>query len=197
MKKLVIAVDCDDVLVATTPWFVDTYNKRYGTQATLAQARDADPLIWGAEEQEVIARWTALTDEDEYKRLKPDTNEVRVLKELAEHHELHLVTARKEVERAFTQDMLDKELRGVFQSMEFVGWEGSKGEVCRRLSADVLIDDNANHLHDAIACGLPKGGALLFGAYPWNANDVEHPELRHCHNWGDVKKAIDTLAIES
>lgn len=194
MKRLVIAVDCDDVLVATTPFFVDAYNKKYGTNATLAQAHDASPEIWGANEEVVVARWAQLTEEDAYRLLAPNPIEVSILRELAMQHELHLVTARKPEERELTQAMLERDLPGVFTSMEFVGWAGSKGEVCQRIGADVLIDDNARHLHDSIAKGLPKSGAILFGNYPWNEADSTHDDLTHCFTWPDVKKVVDSLA---
>jgi uncharacterized HAD superfamily protein len=197
MKRLVIAVDCDDVLVRTTPFFVDAYNKKYGTNATLAEARNAYAPSWQGDPDEVVARWGTLTEESEYKLLVPDSEEAKILKQLAEVHELHLVTARKADEREYTQDMLNRELPGVFTSMEFVGWAGSKGEVSKRIGADVLIDDSASHLHDAIRNGLPTNGALLFGKYPWNEAESAHEDVTHCHDWVAVKNVIDTLAEDN
>lgn len=195
MKRLVIAIDCDDVLVQTTPFFVNTYNNMYGTNVALADARDGNASSWGGLSDEIIMeRWRGIMDTDGYKSLRPDPLEVVVLHELAKHHELHLVTARKENEREATRLMLDTALEGVFTSMEFVGWEGSKGDVCKRLGVDVLIDDSSGHLHDALAKGLPAGGAVLFGDYPWNSNDRMHDQLVHCLDWPGVKKAIDAIA---
>lgn len=194
MRRLVIAVDCDDVLVRTTPFFVETYNRLYGTNATLEQAHDSSFEIWQADEELQLERWADMIHADGYRELGIDPTEATVLRELAKHHELHLVTARKEHEREFTQELLDRELPGVFTSMEFVGWYGSKGEVCRRIGADVLIDDNARHLHDALATGLPAGGALLFGDYPWNVDSSTHDDLVHCLDWPSVQKTIDQLA---
>jgi len=195
MKRLVIAGDCDDVLVRTTPFFVNAYNEKYGTNVLLADARDGTAPSWGGlDDAVIIKRWEQLMETDGYKGLRPDPLEVLLLHELANHHELHLVTARKEHEREFTRTMLDTALEGVFTSMEFVGWEGSKGEVCKRLGADVLIDDNASHLHDALAYGLPVGGAILFGDYSWNSTSHMHDELVHCLDWPGVKKVIDEIA---
>lgn len=195
MRRLVIAVDCDDVLVATTPFFVDAYNQRHGTKAVLAEARDAHAISWAAEPNVVVERWGELTELDGYKQLGPDPEEAMVLRELARHHELHLITARQEHERVFTRAMLDREFEGVFSSMEFVGWEGSKGEVCKRIGADVLIDDASKHLYDAIDHGLDAEGMILFGDYPWNTQDTGRPEqLVRCENWSAVKARIDTIA---
>jgi len=194
MRRLVIAVDCDDVLVRTTPFFVNAYNKKYGTHATLADARKTDSAIWGDEESVVLARWVALMEEPEYRSLAPDAEEVRVLQRLAQQHELHLVTARKPEEREATQALLDRELPAVFTSLEFVGWTGSKGQVTERMGADVLIDDNASHLHDALRHGLASDGAILFGDYAWSDKTGNYDDLTHCFDWPAVEHVIAALA---
>jgi len=192
-RRLVIAVDCDDVLVRTTPFLVDAYNQRYGTNATLAQSHDPSYEIWQADEDLQVERWSVLGETEGYRDLGPDATEALILHDLAKNHDLHLVTARNEHEREFTLEMLNRELDGVFKSMEFVGWYGSKGEVCKRLGADVLIDDNARHLYGAIESGLPKNGAFLFGDYPWNTSDSG---LKRCLDWPAVKLAVDNIAEE-
>jgi 5'(3')-deoxyribonucleotidase len=194
VKRLVIAIDCDDVLVHTTPFLVNAYNARYGTSVTLADTQDEYLPVWQAQPEVVNERWVGLLDAEGYRDLGPDRDEALVLHELAKYHELHLITARREEERVFTKEMLERELAGVFTSMEFVGWGGSKGEICARIGADVLIDDNVSHLRDAVAHGVPADGAILFGDYPWNATtDV----FERCSDWTGVKAVIDILAQNS
>lgn len=196
MERLVIAIDCDDVLVPTTKFFVDAYNKEYGTNAALAHSHGATSSssdVWGADEEEVIRRWGLLTETDEYKALGPDPVEAAILRRLAECHELHLVTARKEDEREFTQEMLSRELKGVFTAMEFVGWQGSKGQVCQQLKADVLIDDSLRNLMSAHECKVRS--LLWFGEYEWQAPASTAPEgITQCANWPEVEAEIERLA---
>lgn len=194
MQRLVIAIDCDDVLVQTTAFLTNAYNKKYGTRATLAQSHDPAYDIWQADEDEQIRRWGLLTQEEGYADLGPDPIEAQILHRIAKGHELHLVTARKEHEREFTQEMLDRELRGVFTSMEFVGWKGSKGEVCRSIGADVLIDDNIPHLRNAVKYGLPLRGAVLFGSYPWQGELPQ--DMVRCLDWNEVETEIARIASE-
>ena len=194
MRRLTIAVDCDDVLAATTPFFINEYNKAYNTNVQLSQAHAMTEDVWGAPADEVITRIDAFMNTDAYKQLGPTAEEILVLKDLAQNHSLHLVTARKETERELTQAMLDRDLKDIFVSIDLVGWQGSKGEVCARIGADVLIDDSARHLHDAIKNGLSKDGAILFGGYAWNAADSDHEDLTTCSDWPEVKRVIDTLA---
>ena len=192
VKKLVIAVDCDDVLVSTTPFFVELYNKLYGTKGTLEQSHNSDSAIWQASEELQIERWFNMTKTEDYKKLAPKPEEVSVLRRLAEMHGLHLVTARKEEERAFTQSMLDQYLGGVFSSMEFVGWNGSKGDVCQVLQADVLIDDNFRHLASAYDCGVEH--VVWFGNYPWQTEDPGDTPIIRCQGWQEVETEIERIA---
>lgn len=194
MRRLVIAVDCDDVLVRTTPFFVDAYNQAYGTNVTLAQAHDDDDGVWGTDRSTLELRLAGLMDTDAYRLIAPTDEEIAVLCSLAEQHELHVITARREKERGATQRMLDLYLPGIFSSLELVGFAGSKGEVCARLHADVLVDDNARHLDDAVKYGLSGKGAILFGGYPWNAQVSSAGYVIHCDSWSDVHKEINQLA---
>lgn len=191
-KKLVITVDCDDVLVSTSPFFVDLYNKTYGTNGTLEYAHSPDPKVWQADEQVIGDRWFAMTEHEDYKKLAPTETETAVLRRLAKVHELHLVTARKEGEREFTQYMLDQHLEGVFQSMTFVGWAGSKGDICNNLQADVLIDDSFRHLVSAYNRGVRN--LLWFGDYPWQTEEPGDVPIRRCLGWSDVEAEIGRIA---
>lgn len=194
MKRLVIAIDCDDVLVQTTPWFVDKYNQIYGTNVALADAHTNSDDIWQATHSEMLNRFSEMLQADDYRRLGPSQEEISILEYLASRHELHLVTARQESERMATEAMIERDIPGIFTSLQFVGWQGSKGDICHKIGADVLVDDNARHLHDAIGRGLPVGGGLLYGAYPWNSGDASHKDLLPCSTWFDVKNAIDAIA---
>lgn len=196
MQKLVIAVDCDDVLLQTTPYFVATYNKLYGTKTTLAQSQASSADVWGADFETLNQRWADMTQRDDYKQLGPSPQTAATLRELAKHHELHLVTARHERERHFTEAMLERELAGVFTDMHFVGWGNSKGVVCQAIGANVLVDDNATHLQDAIHHGLSAHAAILFGNYPWNEEyrQRNQTELVFCSNWFEVQHRVERLA---
>ena len=190
MRRLVIAVDCDDVLIRTTPFFVDAYNRQYGTKVTLDKAHVGDE-IWETDRATLDGRFAELMETEEYKTLAPSADEIAVLTALSKDHELHVITARRPHERETTQLVLDTYLPGVFTSLELVGFTGSKGEVCERINADILIDDNLRHLEDAIKHGLPKEGAILFGDYAWNIDSKG--SFTRCHTWAEVQKEIDRL----
>ena len=65
MRRLVIAVDCDDVLLMTTPFFVDAYNRTFGTSVTLDKANNSQHDVWGVDRATLEARFAQLMDTDE------------------------------------------------------------------------------------------------------------------------------------
>ncbi len=194
MKRLVIAVDCDDVLVSTTQYFIDAYNKAHGTSIPIDKAHDESHESWEADRELQVARLDALMRTEEFSKLGPGPAEAKIIREISKKHALHLVTARKEEEHELTQAMIERDLPEVFMSLDFVGWTGSKGEVCKRIGADVLIDDSVRHLNDAIKNGLPKHGAILFGNYEWNKNSDVDNDLKRCHSWDEVLEYINELS---
>jgi 5'(3')-deoxyribonucleotidase len=195
MRRLVIAIDCDDVLMATTPYFVDAYNAKYGTNVKIETSHIDGEEVWGVDREVQFQRLDELTKTKEYFNITPTAEEIAVLNELSERHSLHLVTARKPEELELTQTILNRDLPGIFTSFDFVGWTGSKGEVCKRIGADVLIDDSVRNLVDAAEKGMPLEGLILFGNYPWNQDVPDFlTGIQRCANWNDVRTAIHDLA---
>lgn len=191
MRRLVVAVDCDDVLVQTTLLLVNAYNQKYGTSVLLEEAYSQSFEKWGAQEDEVSERFASLMETEGYRLLGIDLSDIETLRRLAKFHELHLVTARREHEKELTYAMIERDIPGVFTSMEFVGWTGSKGEVCRSIGADVIIDDNINHLKDAQRCGVPN--LVWFGDYPWQS-ELNDLAVVRCTGWREVEDFIGRVA---
>jgi len=195
MRRLVIAIDCDDVLMATTPYFVGAYNAKYGTSVSVENSHLDGEDVWGVSRDVQVARLDELTHTEEYFNLTPTPEEVSVLNELSAAHSLHLVTARKPEELQLTQTILNRDLPNIFTSFDFVGWTGSKGEVCERIGAHVLIDDSVRNLVDAFKHGVPIEGLMLFGDYPWNQEIPDYlAGVKRCRDWNEVRIAIDGLA---
>ena len=195
MQRLVIAIDCDDVLMATTPYFVKAYNAKYGTNVSIETSHIDGEEVWGVDRNTVFQRFDDLTKTEEYFNISPTSEEVSVLTELAGQHSLHVVTARKPEELELTQTIINRDLPDVFASFDFVGWKGSKGAVCERIQADVLVDDSVHNLVDAAEHGMPVEGLLLFGDYFWNQDIPESlAGIKRCATWNEVRTAINAIA---
>lgn len=193
MSQLVIAVDCDDVLVPSTDRIVSMYNSQYGTAVQSRDAHTSGHPGWAAPKDVARQRIFDIQLSDEYATTPPFIDAIEACRELAKEHELHLVTARPDAIMSVTIDMLSKYFSGVFAEVEHVGLDGDKGEACRRLGASMLIDDNLKHLESARAQGL--GGLLWFGDYAWNQLDAPPEGVRRCLNWQIVKQEVDSFAI--
>lgn len=90
---------------------------------------------------------------------------------------LAIVTTRSTEHREHTMAWVDKWLPGVFESIHFTGdfstgQEGrerlTKGEICRKLSASLLIDDSVENVLACVNTQPRPTPALLFGDYEWN-----------------------------
>lgn len=192
---MIIAIDCDDVLIETTEYIVDVYNQQYDTLVALDKSHDQNNEQWRVPDGTLlIQRFNEIQSTEAYARLVPMPEALRVVKQLARDHELHLVTARDGSIEAITEAMLDEYLPGCFTSMEHVGRDRSKGEVCQQLKADILIDDSIRNLLSALEYGLPAGGALHFGEYAWNRVEPLPEGVVTCFDWEAVEREVERIA---
>jgi 5'(3')-deoxyribonucleotidase len=187
-NRLVVAIDCDDVLVPSTGRIVNAYNMTYHTNVQVKDAHTSGNLDWQADRATVLDRIVRIQLSEEYRAVGPYPDAVRVVRKLAGAHELHLLTARSPAVASVTQAMIDAHFSGVFTSIEHVGPDGTKGDICARLGAGLLIDDNKKHLDDALAKGVRQ--AVLFGDYPWQQKEVSEPVSR-CKDWAAVEAYSD------
>lgn len=192
-KQLVIAIDCDDVLINATDYIVAKYNKLYNTDVRVEDAHSSGNVQWQAEREEVFVRLNSIQKSDEYATIKPEAATVDAIKSLARDYELHLVTARPEEVMLVTRRMIDAYFPGCFTSLEHVGPDRSKGEVCKRLGAILLVDDNIRHLQDALDNGIQYG--LWFGNYPWQSeSSPADGRIFRCESWSDVISGVSNIA---
>ena len=183
------------MLIETTEYIVDVYNQQYDTSVALDKSHDQNNEQWRVPDGTLlIQRFNEIQSTEAYARLVPMPEALRVVKQLARDHELHLVTARDGSIEAITEAMLDEYLPGCFTSMEHVGRDRSKGEVCQQLKADILIDDSIRNLQSALAYGLPTGGALHFGEYAWNRVEPLPEGVVTCFDWEAVEREVERIA---
>lgn len=196
MRRLVIAVDCDEVLINTTENFMDQYNRIYGTEVSIENAYLLDhPEFKGVERSQIHDRFSEIANTEEFRRLNPRPDAIEVVHKLADSHELHLVTARQASQESTTLQMIDEYFPGCFTGINHIH-EASKGEVCRVIKADVIIDDNAKHILDAKNCGV--GVRIWFGNPPWLVHDADFDGFTDkCADWHEAEKVINRLASPS
>lgn len=204
MKRLVIAIDCDDVLLTTAPHLVNFYNNTYGTTLELRHMYNpVEIAAWGTDAEDVaITRIHEFLRTEEHAAIAPNPEAIAAVKELAKQHELHLVTGRADFLEPVTQRMLDRYFPGCFRTVEHTNYlnlstdnvlRRSKGEVCRAIGADILIDDHVKHGESALG-RVEK--VLIFGDYPWNQRKVLPAGMFRCINWNAVMEEVGKSAAD-
>lgn len=202
-RRLVIAIDCDDVLVHTLQPTVEDYNLRFGTRLRLSDMyRPARVDTWGTDDDEVaMARVTEYIKSNAFAQIKPYDAAIQAVAYLAKHHELHLVTGRSDFLESVTTKMLTTYFPGCFQSVEHTNYitmststakTRTKGEVCAQIGADILIDDHITHGESVIAAGVER--VIVFGDYPWNQHDSLPEGMVRCIDWNETLMEIEKIA---
>ncbi|KAG8951256.1 hypothetical protein FRC04_006495 [Tulasnella sp. 424] len=170
-----IAVDFDDVLVATNLAAAQWHNREYGTKMALEDFLYyhwwKNPY-WGPM-KETVSKVLRFYTADEYKQALPVFDAPRICKQLkAMGYRLVIVTARSDEHRKITEDAINKYFPGVFDGLEFTASLGGRGtsqltkpQMLKQLGASMLIDDSLDNCMDCAKSGIP---VLLFGDYEWN-----------------------------
>jgi 5'(3')-deoxyribonucleotidase len=199
MRRLVIAVDCDDVLVPTSEALVRSYNARHGTNVTLDHMYQPATLDgWGTTDEDVaIERMNEIHRSEAHATILPYQEAIKAIQQLAKVHELHLVTGRASFLESVTQRMLDTHFPECFQSIEHTNYivttdsqafRRSKGEVCQIIGAHILIDDHIQHGHSVLEANVEK--VVVFGDYPWNRDAELSDRMVRCLDWSATLKEV-------
>ena len=201
MRRLTIAIDCDDVLLPTAQYIVDDYANLYGFRVELQNFYSGRPEHWGVVDNKIAEnRVNSYLESDRFGKVEPFLEAVEAVNRLAEKHELFMVTARTNRLASITHDMITRYFPGCFAGVEltnhFGGQENrrSKGDICQQIGADIIIDDNIHHIIDSTSKSKTFG--LLFGSYEWNQIEefaVTEMMIR-CRNWAEVEREVERIA---
>lgn len=191
---MVIAIDFDDVLVQTGVPFLTHYNNTYGTNIAPRDLYSSDSSLWGVESLATAhRRFDEFALSQAYTSTPPPKDAIRGVKSLSRNHELHVITGRPMRLFDVTKNMIDTYYPDCFVGIECTSYfekhAVSKSVVCKKRNVDVLIDDFSVHVAQVLNDGVD---ALLFGDYPWNAQDDSSLVAERAHNWHEVLKCIDS-----
>lgn len=193
-ERLVWAIDCDDVLVPTAEHILDGYNRTYGTKVTLDDYYVINTDAWGVDtDEEAIRRVHRLLKSGVTRQAVPNQDTIEAVMRLASMDELHLVTGRSSFLEDETHALLDTYFSGAFSSVEHTNYidtsdsgapRRSKGEVCRAVNADILVDDHIVHGASVLESGLKE--VIVWGDYPWNRAESLEQGMVRCVTWCEV-----------
>jgi FMN phosphatase YigB (HAD superfamily) len=202
MKKIHIALDIDDVLADST----EAIRLQVNAKTLLNIPREAyrvDGEYWGYYEQ--VWQMHGLTSEEvthdgiqdrmayDQSHVSPIEGAQAALGHLAKSNTITLVTSRSPEWADATEEWMKDNFGGIFNGLHVIGrvkkTDGNsltKGEVCRDLGVNWLIDDSPEHCLSAVEHGI---GALLFGSYGWHYNAPA--TLQKHEDWPSIVEFFD------
>jgi 5'(3')-deoxyribonucleotidase len=196
MKKLIIAVDIDDVLSKTSQAFVEFSNKTWGHNLKPDDYDEDWARIWGTPIGITRKRADYLHKNGMFRDTLHYSEAFPVLERLHDRFTLVVATSRRSLIKEITMEWLDTYYRGIFDGVFFSGiYDGklgkheehlslTKNDILMEIGADYLIDDQLKHCIAAEEHGIKS---ILFGNYKWNQGDNLPPHVTRCVDWGAVE----------
>jgi 5'(3')-deoxyribonucleotidase len=202
MKKPVIAVDIDDVLVDTAAKLLDDYNRKYGTSLTKHHyyKKDVEPL--GVTDYAIAAeRLAKYHTSPDFLEAHPIPDAIDVIQRLSPHFEFIGVTSRPETiaepTRAWAkQHFGDAISKIIFTSFVMAAEKDqtplTKAIACKEIGAVFMIKDHLGH-----ALPVSELGVKVFLIDQlWNQHDALPENVIRTSGWSDVEKhLLDHLAV--
>lgn len=193
-SKPLLAIDIDDTIAGSTESMRLMVNKRLGIEL-LPEAYRIPAEYWGYYERvwEANGIKGQISWDDFAIEMIADQLHVPLLPSaqfavttLAETYNVIFMTARDKTWEPATKKWLTSNLPNntfevYFTSSHKDSTAMTKGQLCRHLGAEILIDDNVEHCQSAIAESVT---AILFGSYGWQ--HAAPSEMVRCEDWPSV-----------
>ncbi|MCA9327102.1 hypothetical protein KDA14_01085 [Candidatus Saccharibacteria bacterium] len=194
MKKLIIAVDIDDVLAAEAEFVIKYSNAEWGHELTLDDYTE-HWAFWGYEHThpEFERRAAKLHEPGIVSKYRIIPGSMDVLKKLSRQYELIIVTSRRRRVEEETRQWLNMHFPGVFSEVVLTGfWDEvqradrhllSKGSLLKDKQVSYVIDDQPKHCLSAAEHGIK---AVLYGDYA-ESRGIDLPKgVVRCKDWREV-----------
>ncbi|QDZ23033.1 haloacid dehalogenase-like hydrolase [Chloropicon primus] len=196
-----VAVDVDEVLaqflLSLNSYYEDRFSKRYGIEHYdeyyFCKIWDCSP----DDSNDIVHQFF---DSHHFRDgIVPVPGALQALRELRTKCDLVVITSRQNAIRSATERWVESHFPGVFEDLFFCnhfaldGESVSKAEMCSRVGADLLIDDNPGYASDCAGSGLD---VILFdykSSYPWSKACEEHENIRRCADWEEILDKIEEL----
>jgi len=191
---MIIAVDLDDTLADSLTSFIHFHNKNYNTSLKYKDFT-AYTLneIMGMPKEEEAKRLEEFDNSKHFEEIKPLKEAVEAVSELAKKHKIIIITGRAESSEKKTRAWVKKNLPMIkdifFIRKVYHETPKNKADVCKKINADILIDDNLNHVHNCNRAGVK---AILID-YPWNRNAKLGKLIQRVKSWKEIVKFINKI----
>lgn len=199
MKKAIIAVDIDEVLVPRAPLILRYLNERYSNSFRLEDMEGESFFSFVVScfgTKETPEKLSAIIEDylisDEYKSLQPIDGAVEGVARLSQDYHLWVLSTRPKSQHPSTEKWLRQHFPGCFDKVVLIneghfGFNDTKGfskaAFCVENGCRILIDDRLTACTEMAEEELE---AVLFGRYPWNRTDSLPAGVMRCPDWAAV-----------
>ena len=198
--KLKIGVDCDEPLADFNAHLCPWMNAKYGTDYKREDIISYKLWeIWKCSKEEAL-KIIEHFYEEQLEHVPPVEGSIAAVKELAQQHELLVITSRFGSAISKTVPWINQHFSNKFSDVVFTknyakGGNGkTKAQICKELGVDILIEDFIQYSLDCNKLGIP---VLLFNT-PWN-QDSELPEgmtklpqgIVRVNSWEEVLEKLE------
>lgn len=191
MKKKVIGIDFDDVLMDFVPGFLSFVSKKIGK--TFIKEDIKNFFFWGTlglSKEEAVALCEEYYQTDAHLNSLPVKRSKEALEKLA-NFSLHVVTARPTFTEDVTRRWTKHHFKDSIEQFHFTnGFKNnqavSKGALAKELGVSYFVDDAPHNAFDVASEGIP---VFLLDA-PWNQDTGYHPCIARVYNWDEIIEHI-------
>ncbi|MEI7719868.1 MAG: hypothetical protein WCI89_01520 [bacterium] len=189
-QKPALALDLDDVLKETCAALCRFHNAHFGTNHTPEKMPSFNlDISWDCTSEETARRLDLFFRSEHHTEATPMEGALEALQILAEHYELHIVTARPEVVRNMTAAWVNRHYPRLFTHMHFLSAHHldhnsrPKSDICRAIGARVFIDDGVHNVKDVFE---KLGIVTLIFTQPLNFGWEMPKGMLRVNNWGEI-----------
>lgn len=193
--KNIIAVDADEIIAGFLDHFIAYYNGKFQTKVLKSQISSfkLDPLF-NTSEEIFLQRIDEYYQEGEVLKIEPIKGSFEgINKLLKKGYQLEIITARPSTYRDATVEWVTKHFPKKFDQIHFAfnpynkdSEPVTKAQICKKIGARVLIDDNIDNALDCAKNGIK---VLLMDA-PWNQVEDLPKGIIRVKSWKEIVKLI-------
>jgi uncharacterized HAD superfamily protein len=192
-----IAVDIDEVLARGLATYLNYFNSNYNTNYA-EEDFTPDKGFWevlGVSEEDIdqISKHYRASNHSKDWLLVPGA--VEAIKQLAQEHELIIISNREEAGHEPTRQWLKRNFGDAFSAIIFTKAEikdsvqPTKASICVREKANVLVEDEVKEVSACCEAGVP---VVLFDTRL--NQDVEGEGVRRVQSWPEALVAIQEIS---
>ncbi len=174
----IIAVDIDEVLVPFLPALSRFYTLQRNTTVKMPRRYPYHYApLFNITEEESSKLVKDFYETDFHANLRPIRGSQDMIKKLSKNNTLIAVTGRQSYARGPTEELIKNNFRNSFADIiycdHFTSKARSKGDICKQISADLLIDDNYQSCKECLDLSVPAVNFVGSPLYPWcNVTDI-------------------------